>query len=152
MDSGYRALDELRKAGVICAIGVGINESDTSTRFIKAGDFDCMLLAGRYTLLEQGRSRSSCRNAQKRNVSVILGGPYNSGILTGNVKPGATHDYVAAPAAPGREGAEDRGDVQAPRRAARRRGDAVPAVPSRLLLGHPGRAERGRGEAERRRT
>ena len=45
---------ELRKAGIIGAIGVGINESDTSLRFIQAGDFDCMLLAGRYTLLEQG--------------------------------------------------------------------------------------------------
>ena len=47
MDGGYRALDELRRAGIIGAIGVGINEADTSTRFIKAGDFDCMLLAGR---------------------------------------------------------------------------------------------------------
>ena len=54
MDSGFKALDELRRAGVIGAIGVGINEADTSLRFIQAGDFDCMLLAGRYTLLEQG--------------------------------------------------------------------------------------------------
>src|ERR1700756_5182578 len=53
MDSGFRALDELRHAGLIGAIGVGIAESDTSLRFIQAGDFDCMLLAGRYTLLEQ---------------------------------------------------------------------------------------------------
>lgn len=97
MDGGYRALDELRKAGVITAIGVGINESDTSTRFIKAGDFDCMLLAGRYTLLEQGALEEFLPECQKRDVSVILGGPYNSGILTGGVKPGATHDYVAAP-------------------------------------------------------
>ncbi len=97
MDSGFRALDELRRAGVISAIGVGINESDTSTRFIKAGDFDCMLLAGRYTLLEQGALEEFLPECTKRNVSVILGGPYNSGILTGNVKTGATHDYVAAP-------------------------------------------------------
>ena len=97
MDGGYRALDELRKAGVISAIGVGINESDTSTRFIKAGDFDCMLLAGRYTLLEQGALEEFLPECQTRGVSVILGGPYNSGILTGNVKAGATHDYVAAP-------------------------------------------------------
>jgi D-threo-aldose 1-dehydrogenase len=97
MDSGYRALDELRKAGVIGAIGVGINESDTSLRFIQAGDFDCMLLAGRYTLLEQGALDAFLPECVKRNVSVILGGPYNSGILTGGVKPGATHDYVAAP-------------------------------------------------------
>jgi len=98
MDSGFKALDELRKAGVIGAIGVGINESDTSLRFIKAGDFDCMLLAGRYTLLEQGALADFLPECVKRNVSVILGGPYNSGILTGGVKPGATHDYAAAPA------------------------------------------------------
>lgn len=98
MDGGFKALDELRKAGVIGAIGVGINESDTSLRFIKAGDFDCMLLAGRYTLLEQGGLDEFLPECVKRSVSVILGGPYNSGILTGGVKPGATHDYVAAPA------------------------------------------------------
>ena len=98
MDGGFKALDELRKAGVIGAIGVGINESDTSLRFIKAGDFDCMLLAGRYTLLEQGGLAEFLPECVKRNVSVILGGPYNSGILTGGVKPGATHDYAAAPA------------------------------------------------------
>jgi D-threo-aldose 1-dehydrogenase len=98
MDSGYRALDELRGAGVIGAIGVGINETDTSLRFVKAGNFDCMLLAGRYTLLEQGALPEFMPECEKRGVSVILGGPYNSGILTGNVKPGATHDYVAAAA------------------------------------------------------
>ncbi len=98
MDSGFKALDECRRAGVIGAIGVGINESDTSLRFIKAGNFDCMLLAGRYTLLEQGGLEAFLPECVKRNVSVILGGPYNSGILTGGVKPGATHDYVAAPA------------------------------------------------------
>jgi D-threo-aldose 1-dehydrogenase len=98
MDSGFKALDELRKAGIIGAIGVGINEADTSLRFIKAGDFDCMLLAGRYTLLEQGGLAEFLPECVKRGVSVILGGPYNSGILTGDVKPGATHDYVAAPA------------------------------------------------------
>lgn len=96
MDSGFKALDELRKAGVVGAIGVGINEADTSLRFIQAGQFDCMLLAGRYTLLEQGGLEAFLPECVKRNVSVILGGPYNSGILTGGVKPGATHDYVAA--------------------------------------------------------
>jgi D-threo-aldose 1-dehydrogenase len=98
MDGGFKALDELRKAGVIGAIGVGINESDTSLRFVQAGDFDCMLLAGRYTLLEQGALDAFLPECVKRGVSVILGGPYNSGILTGGVKQGATHDYVAAPA------------------------------------------------------
>jgi D-threo-aldose 1-dehydrogenase len=99
MDGGFKALDELRKAGIIGAIGVGINESDTSLRFIQAGDFDCMLLAGRYTLLEQGGLAEFLPECVKRNVSVILGGPYNSGILTGGVTDKATHDYVQAPAA-----------------------------------------------------
>jgi D-threo-aldose 1-dehydrogenase len=98
MDGGYKALDELRRAGVIGAIGVGINESDTSLRFIQAGDFDCMLLAGRYTLLEQGALEAFLPECTKRGVSVILGGPYNSGILTGGVTASATHDYVQAPA------------------------------------------------------
>src|SRR5215471_2677054 len=98
MDSGFRALDELRKAGVIGAIGVGINEADTSLRFIKAGDFDCMLLAGRYTLLEQGGNEEFLPECIKRSVSVILGGPYNSGILTGGVSDTSTHDYAQAPA------------------------------------------------------
>jgi len=98
MDGGFKALDELRRAGVIGAIGVGINEADTSLRFIQAGDFDCMLLAGRYTLLEQGALDAFLPECVKRGVSVILGGPYNSGILTGGVKQDATHDYVAAPA------------------------------------------------------
>jgi D-threo-aldose 1-dehydrogenase len=98
MESGFKALDELRRAGVIGAIGVGINESDTSLRFIQAGDFDCMLLAGRYTLLEQGGLEAFLPECVKRGVSVILGGPYNSGILTGGVKDNTTHDYVQAPA------------------------------------------------------
>src|SRR6478735_8762 len=93
MEGAYKALDELRRAGVIGAIGVGINESDTSLRFIQAGDFDCMLLAGRYTLLEQGGLEAFLPECVKRGVSVILGGPYNSGILTG----GTTHDYAEAP-------------------------------------------------------
>ena len=98
MDGGFKALDELRRAGIIGAIGVGINESDTSLRFIQAGDFDCMLLAGRYTLLEQGGLEAFLPECVKRNVSVILGGPYNSGILTGGVTDAATHDYAQAPA------------------------------------------------------
>ncbi len=99
MDSGFKALDELRKAGIIGAIGVGINEADTSLRFIQAGDFDCMLLAGRYTLLEQGALEAFLPECTRRGVSVILGGPYNSGILTGGVKDDTTHDYVQAPKA-----------------------------------------------------
>jgi len=97
MDGGYRALDELRRAGVIGAIGCGLNEADMCLRFAKAGDFDCMLLAGRYTLLEQGALDEFLPYAAAHDVSVIIGGPYNSGILAGDVPDHATHDYKAAP-------------------------------------------------------
>jgi len=96
MDSGFKALDELRRGGLIGAIGVGIAESDTSLRFIQAGAFDCMLLAGRYTLLEQGALEAFLPECAKRSVSVILGGPYNTGILAGEVKPGVRHNYMPA--------------------------------------------------------
>ena len=98
MEGGYRALDELRRAGVIAAIGCGLNEADMCLRFAQAGDFDCMLLAGRYTLLEQGALAAFLPYCASRGMSVIIGGPYNSGILAGPVRDGARYDYVAAPA------------------------------------------------------
>lgn len=97
MDSGYRALDELRRAGVIGAIGCGLNESEMCLRFARAGDFDCMLLAGRYTLLEQGALAELFPEMTRRGMSIILGGPLNSGILAGPVREGAPYDYAAAP-------------------------------------------------------
>jgi D-threo-aldose 1-dehydrogenase len=100
MEGGYRALDELRRAGVIGAIGAGLNEWEMCLRFAKAGDFDCMLLAGRYTLLEQaGPMAEFLPTCAQKGMSVIIGGPYNSGILAGPVKEGAPYDYKAAPPA-----------------------------------------------------
>ncbi len=97
MEGGYRALDELRRAGVIGAIGAGLNEADMCLRFARAGDFDCMLLAGRYTLLEQESLDDFMPHAEKNNIGVIIGGPYNSGILTGAAGNRPTYDYAAAP-------------------------------------------------------
>jgi D-threo-aldose 1-dehydrogenase len=97
MDGGYRALDELRRAGTIAAIGCGLNDSGMCARFAAAGDFDCMLLAGRYTLLEQGALVDFMPVAEKKNIGVVIGGPFNSGILTGNVGPDSKYDYAAAP-------------------------------------------------------
>ena len=77
MDDGYRALDELRRSGDVGAIGVGVNESEMCVRFARAGDFDCMLLAGRYTLYEQGaldeflplvRRRTSASSSAARSI------------------------------------------------------------------------------------
>lgn len=97
MEGGYRALHELRAAGAIGAIGAGLNETEMCLRFAKAGDFDCMLLAGRYTLLEQGAMAEFLPYCTTRGMSVIIGGPYNSGILAGEVRDDATYDYAAAP-------------------------------------------------------
>ncbi len=97
MDGGFRALDELRRAGVVKAIGVGLNETAACLRFLHAGDFDCILLAGRYTLLEQGALAELLPLCLQRAVAVILGGPYNSGILAGEPRPGAKYDYADAP-------------------------------------------------------
>jgi len=97
MDSGYKALRELRDSGTVKAIGAGVNEVQATLEFGRAGDFDCFLLAGRYTLLEQGALDELLPWCAAKNVSLIIGGPYNSGILaTGAVK-GAKYNYEDAP-------------------------------------------------------
>lgn len=98
MTGCYPALADLRRAGVIKAIGVGLNDSETSLRFAREADLDCIMLAGRYTLLEQGALTDLLPYCAARNISILLAGPLNSGILaTGAVK-AASYDYKPAPA------------------------------------------------------
>lgn len=97
MDGAYRALLELREAGVISAIGVGVNEWEPCQEFAQAGDFDCFLLAGRYTLLEQDALETFLPLCEKRGIGIILGGVYNSGILASGAAHGAMYDYKTAP-------------------------------------------------------
>lgn len=99
MMGGYRALDELRRAGQVGAIGLGVNECAVCIQAMKRGDFDCFLLAGRYTLLEQGAVRALLPACERRGISVIVGGPYNSGVLAEGSEAAAHYDYGAAPAA-----------------------------------------------------
>jgi D-threo-aldose 1-dehydrogenase len=94
---GYRALDELRAAGQISAIGGGINEWQTCERLLGLADFDCFLLAGRYTLLEQQALESFLPLCEARGVGIILGGPFNSGILATGPVAGAHYNYAPAP-------------------------------------------------------
>ncbi|WP_050605458.1 aldo/keto reductase [Ruegeria sp. 6PALISEP08] len=94
---GYRALVELREAGEIAAIGAGVNEWQVCEKLLGMGDFDGFLLAGRYTLLEQEALDSFLPLCQKRDVGIILGGPYNSGILATGAVPGAKYNYADAP-------------------------------------------------------
>lgn len=94
---GYDALIELRDAGQINAIGAGVNTWEACQTLLEMGDFDGFLCAGRYTLLEQEALETFLPMCQKRDVGIILGGPYNSGILaTGAVK-GAMYNYDIAP-------------------------------------------------------
>lgn len=96
---GYRALVELRDAGVVRAIGAGVNEWEVCERLLGLGDFDCFLLAGRYTLLEQDALDSFLPLCVERDVAIILGGPYNSGILATGAVEGARYNYAPAPPA-----------------------------------------------------
>jgi D-threo-aldose 1-dehydrogenase len=96
---GYRALTELRDSGEVSAIGAGVNEWQVCETLLGLGDFDCFLLAGRYTLLEQEALDSFLPLCQRRDVGIILGGPYNSGILATGAIDGARYNYAPAPAA-----------------------------------------------------
>lgn len=93
--SGYRALRELRDSGAIKAIGLGVNEWEVLMDAFALGDWDVFLLAGRYTLLEQTALSPFMSTCVERKASVVVGGPFNSGILVG----GETFNYAKAPEA-----------------------------------------------------
>jgi len=93
----YRALDRLRADGVIGAVGAGMNQAEMLARFAREGDFDCFLLAGRYTLLDQIALKELLPECLQRGIAIIAGGVYNSGILA-DPKPGARYNYQTAPA------------------------------------------------------
>ncbi|MFI1992110.1 aldo/keto reductase [Actinoplanes sp. NPDC020271] len=98
LDDALPALVELREQGLIGAVSAGMNQSAMLTEFARTGLFDCFLLAGRYTLLDQSGRKDLLPECERRGISVICGGVYNSGILA---DPGgnATFDYAAAPPA-----------------------------------------------------
>ena len=98
MEGGYRAMDELRSSGAVKAIGAGVNEWEICDWLMRRGEFDCFLLAGRYTLLEQSAQESFLPECVERRIGIILGGPYNSGILATGPVEGAYYNY--APAGP----------------------------------------------------
>ncbi len=95
--SGYDALVDLRRDGVIRAFGAGVNEWQAAQTLAERGDFDLFLLAGRYTLLEQAALDSFLPLCTARGIGIILGGPYNSGILATGPVPGAFFNYDIAP-------------------------------------------------------
>ncbi|HEX9598762.1 MAG TPA: aldo/keto reductase [Gaiellaceae bacterium] len=94
----YRALDRLRSEGTIGAVGAGMNQAEMLTRFARAADFDCFLVAGRYTLLDQVAARELFPLCLEQGIAIVLGGVFNSGVLA-DPRPGAMFDYAPAPPA-----------------------------------------------------
>jgi D-threo-aldose 1-dehydrogenase len=93
----YVALERLRGEGVVGAIGAGMNQSELLARFARETDVDCLLVAGRYTLLDGGALAELLPLCEEKGIAVIAGGVFNSGILASRDGSGA-YDY--APAAP----------------------------------------------------
>ncbi|MGH6993719.1 MAG: aldo/keto reductase [Caulobacteraceae bacterium] len=91
---GWRALSDLRAAGEVAAIGLGVNDAAACERFLAELDPDLFLLAGRYTLLEQAPLHALFPACERRGVRIVIGGPYNSGALA---RAGGTYDYGPLP-------------------------------------------------------
>jgi D-threo-aldose 1-dehydrogenase len=92
LDGGFKALAELRGAGVIAAVGAGMNQSQMLARFARAADFDCFLLAGRITLLDRSGLDEFLPLCQERGIAVIAAGVFQSGLLA-DPRPGVTDNY-----------------------------------------------------------
>jgi D-threo-aldose 1-dehydrogenase len=99
IEGAYPALARLKDEGTIEAVGVGMNGYELLTEFAEAAHFDCFLLAGRYTLLEQAPLEDFLPMCEQQEISVIIGGVFNSGILaSGSAAPTPLYNYVPAEA------------------------------------------------------
>ena len=131
VEEGLPALAQLRAEGVLTAIGAGMNQSAMLARFVRETDVDVVMVAGRYTLLEQAALSDLLPAAREHGVAVVAAGVFNSGVLaTPDPQPGAKYDYVDAPA-----------DVLAKARRIAKvcqdHGTTLPAAALRFPLGHP---------------
>jgi D-threo-aldose 1-dehydrogenase len=100
LEGGYRAMRELRDAGAVRAIGLGVNEWEICVELLGRCELDCILLAGRYTLLEQPALETLLPLCEQRRVSILCGGPFNSGVLAAGSRAGAKTHYNYAPPPP----------------------------------------------------
>ena len=95
-DESLPTLAELKRDGVCGAVGLGVNEQAVCLEVLAETSLDCIMLAGRYTLLEQANSALLLEEATRRAVSIIVAGPYNSGLLSAAEGPGLTYNYAPA--------------------------------------------------------
>jgi D-threo-aldose 1-dehydrogenase len=131
IDEGYPAMRRLRDEGRVDAIGIGVNEVAVCLDLIERIDLDLILLAGRYTLLDRSAADRLLPACVARGVKVVIGGPYNSGILARPIAEGACFDYAPASdavlsRARGLQATCDRFDV------------SLPAAALQFPLRHPG--------------
>ncbi len=125
-----RALRTLRDQGVIDAFGPAGNELDVSLRFVREADVDCLMLPGRYTLLDRAAEAELLPECRTRGVGVLLAAPFESGILATGAVPGATFAYAPADAAVLRR-------VAAIEAACRDQGVALASAALQFPLRHP---------------
>jgi D-threo-aldose 1-dehydrogenase len=97
LDSGYRALDDLKAAGVVRAIGLGVNEVAACIALLERVPLDGLLMAGRYSLLDRGAAPRLLDLCGAKGTAMVVGGVFNSGILATGARTGATFDYAEAP-------------------------------------------------------
>ncbi|MDA4114733.1 MAG: aldo/keto reductase [Thaumarchaeota archaeon] len=93
----HPTISKLKEAGATKAIGAGLNSYETALKLAKKADFDCFLIAGRYTLLEQGALEEFLPYCEDHQIGVIVGGPFNSGILASDLSANAKYNYEDAP-------------------------------------------------------
>jgi D-threo-aldose 1-dehydrogenase len=125
-------LEELRSGGAIGGFGVGVNEIPVCLDVMGEARLDCILLAGRYTLLEQDALDTLFPACEAAGTSIVVGGPYNSGILVTGTKGGGVlhYDYGPAPA-------EIVARVAAIEDVAARYAVKLPAAALQFVLAHP---------------
>ena len=130
-ESGYRALDELKSSGAIGAVGLGVNETDSVVGVAREFPIDCALIAGRYTLLNHAPLDGHFDELRSRNVSVIAGGTYGSGIVAAGSKAAAsTYDYQRVPSV-----ILER--VRSIEKVCERHGVDLPTVATQFVQAHP---------------
>jgi D-threo-aldose 1-dehydrogenase len=97
LDQALPALADMRAEGIVGAVGLGMNQSAMLARFVRQADLDCVLVAGRFSLLDPSAGEELLPVCQERGVGVLVAGVFNSGILV-NPGPGATYEYAPASA------------------------------------------------------
>ena len=131
LNGAFPALEELRSQGVIASYGAGMNQSEMLAEFVRETDLDVVMLAGRYTLLEQGALHDLLPECERKGVSVVAAGVFNSGLLARpRPRKNATYNYEPAPQ-PLRDRANAIADIL------ERHGTTLPQAAAQFPLAHP---------------